>query len=169
MKWRFLLLVLIIFSFSSTHAQNEKSKAQFIAHFTNKKYVEWQSLEDTFYIAIVKNKSLYDELIYRSEAKLFFKREFVKITYLENSKNISGYNVIYFNHKDYKDINSIQRRLKNENCIVIGENYPFKTVMVNFIDHGDETIYEINEDLFKGKDIQVTNKLLRKRAKSEKE
>ncbi len=155
-----------ILGFGSAFAQNESAKARFMNDMTKAIYVKWPTSITTLDVAIVKNRELFNELQLANSEGLGLYAKNLNIQLYNDPKEISKANIIYVHHTDFPNIDRLIDRFKNEDCLVIGENYPFRTSMINIIEQGDEAFYEINTDLIGSDNIKLRSTFLKRRANS---
>jgi len=164
---RTLLWILVMLVALPMLSQNESAKAKFIRDLTNPRFVEWPSHVGTINVAIVLNQALHDELLALTNRKMGFFNKNIQIRYYQHPREIERANIVYIHHKDFVDLGYTLNKFKDQPVLVVGENYPFRSSMINFIDRGEATIFEINEHLIQDKSIDLKNALLKKRASSE--
>lgn len=153
-----MLLTLIL------HAQNEAAKASFIRDLTNPMYASWPGVS-TIDIAIIKNEELYEQLKGLTRNRLGIFQKSIRVEHYENPNDITEANIIYVHKKDFPNIDQLNARMKEQTCLIVGENYPFGSSMVNIIQEGEKTYFEINENKI-GSKIRLSNNFMKKRFNS---
>lgn len=168
MKARIILLLIAfgLLNGSNGFGQDESAKARFMNDMTKAIYVKWPTSLVALDVAIVRNQELYNELQLASSSGLGLYTKNLNITLYDDPKQITKANLIYIHHKDFPNIQGLLDRFKNQDCLVVGENYPFRTSMINIIEQGDEAFYEINTDLIGSDNIKLKNTFLKRRANS---
>lgn len=162
---RSLFIVLFFLSLSTAFAQ-ESAKASFFRDMINPIYVSWPGRVDTIDIAVIKNRELYDELKGLARNSLGVFKKSVKVTYYANPNKVTRANIIYVHKKNFPNIDRLQARMKEQDCLIVGENYPFGTAMINIIESDGNTFFEINEDRIGSQNIRLKNNFKKKRSNS---
>ncbi|WP_169815715.1 YfiR/HmsC family protein [Pseudotamlana agarivorans] len=83
----------------------------------------------------------------------------VRVLSFKNIKDIQDVDVVYVNHNKNFDVSYILNKISGNNTLLITEDYPFNTSMVNIVNIGEEFQYEINEDLLNGNNLSATYSL----------
>ncbi|MFH1319569.1 MAG: YfiR/HmsC family protein [Bacteroidota bacterium] len=170
-KVKYFLLFYLAVHFNCSHAQNENSspqidadarvKAHFIYSFT--KFIRWENQGEIklFQIAVLGNDSaIYAELQRKVETKTVQGIPFL----IKNFKTISGIStnvqMIYVHKKTGYDIKRVLEKIRGTNTLLISEDYPFKSSMINFVQIQNFQKFEINKELIEEEGFVVHQTLL---------
>ncbi|GAB1855293.1 hypothetical protein MHTCC0001_01260 [Flavobacteriaceae bacterium MHTCC 0001] len=87
--------------------------------------------------------------------KRHIKNKPVKVVAFESVKDITNVDVVYVNHDKNFDVNYILNKISGNNTLLITEDYPYNTSMINIINVGDGFQYEINEAIMARNNISA--------------
>lgn len=68
-------------------------------------------------------------------------------------KDIKNVDVVYTNYDKNFDISYVLNKISSSNTLLITENYPFNSSMINIVNVGNDFQYEINEKLMRRSNI----------------
>ena len=165
---RILVLTLIFFSiYNNTTAINSelilKRKADFIIQISSLISFPNSPDSETYKIGIYGKgseiKSLLNELKSRDELKINGKE--VKFYSFRNTRNIEPVNLIYVSGDSKIRISDLNAKLGKHPYIMLTENFPFGTSMLNFIvNKKSEIFFELQEEVLKFKGASIKPGLL---------
>ena len=77
----------------------------------------------------------------------------VKVVSFSSVKDIVNVDVVYTNYDKNFDISYVLNKISSSNTLLITENYPYNSSMINIVNVGDDFQYEINEKLMRRSNI----------------
>ncbi|WP_158651297.1 YfiR/HmsC family protein [Pseudotamlana carrageenivorans] len=168
MKARTLLYILIFCLLSQEsilHAQaplNEQIKrvkrALFIFNLSDQIQFLDNNTNPNFTIGVLgKDRTVID--LRGLSQKRQIKNKPVRVVNFKTIKDIYDVDVVYVNHNKNFNVNYILNKISGNNTLLITEDYPFNSSMVNIVNIGEEFQYEINEDLLNANNLGVSYSL----------
>lgn len=154
----FLLSVL----FSSVMAQNQQelddnTRATLILDIA--RYVEYDETFDQlkeFSITVLDDDdSFYWPLERMASERKFVQGKPIRINLVPRPNMLKKTQVIYLNSRDEYRIKEVLKQIEGWNTLVIGEGYPFRESMINFVVHEGKPRFEANEELMTEHGLEV--------------
>ena len=164
MKSKFLIkCFLIILGVTSVkgYAQdvsNEQVKrvkrAIFIFNIAEQTFFGDTNTNSDFVIGVLgKDRTIID---LRSLAqKRQIKNKPVKVVSFNSVKEIENVDVVYTNYSKNFDVSYVLNKISGKSTLLITENYPFNSSMINIVNVGEDFQYEINENLMARNNISA--------------
>lgn len=154
----FLLPVL----FSSVMAQDQQelddnTRATLILDIA--RYVEYDETFDQlkeFSITVLDDDdSFYWPLERMASERKFIQGKPIRINLVPRPNMLKKTQVIYLNSQDEYRIKEVLKQIEGWNTLVIGEGYPFRESMINFVVHEGKPRFEANEELMTEHGLEV--------------
>lgn len=163
-----LLFTLSFQTFSQQDEANTTARAEFILRFTKTKYITWpRSSRKHFEITILRDSALYEELKKSVPNKTMFGRN-IQVLFAQNTSTIKeGSDLIYLHAADGFPMQDLLNRFKGKPVLLVGENYPYHSCMINLVTLNGKTVYEINEDLLNQQGLKPLDPLIDGQARNE--
>ena len=77
----------------------------------------------------------------------------VKVVSFSSVKDVVNVDVVYTNYDKNFDISYVLNKISSSNTLLITENYPYNSSMINIVNVGDDFQYEINEKFMRRSNI----------------
>ncbi|MBN4062254.1 DUF4154 domain-containing protein, partial [Bacteroidales bacterium AH-315-I05] len=131
-------------------------KSQFIYGFT--KYIGWpdQQYFKDFSIGVLGSDSaIYAELEKMARIKKVQGR-LIKVKQFNSVDEILKVQLLYVNKKHGFDIDKILKKTKGKSILLVSENYPFNSSMINFVQIDRFQKFELNETRMKAENFIIS-------------
>ncbi|WP_290269524.1 YfiR/HmsC family protein [Algibacter miyuki] len=79
----------------------------------------------------------------------------VKVISFNSVKDIENADIVYTNYENNFDISYVLNKISSDNTLLITENYPYNSSMINIVNVGNDFQYEINEKLMLSNNIST--------------
>lgn len=139
----------------------DKQRVNHVYNFAN--YIYWEDIKTSskFIIGIVGEleESLVAEFLLKASLTKI-KGLPVKIKYFKTASAISDAHVLYVNERQGLSLTPILEKAYLNNTLVVSENYPFHTSMINFIDLGSDFNFEIDQQKIAKAQLLINPELL---------
>ncbi|WP_194768653.1 YfiR/HmsC family protein [Tamlana sp. I1] len=159
-----LLIVFLAWAFQITAQSplNEQIKrvkrAIFIFNISEQIQYKDTNTNPNFIIGVLgKDRTIIDLKSLAQKRKI--KNKPVLVVSFNSIKDITDVDVVYVNSNKNFDVNYILNKISGNNTLLITEDYPFNSSMVNIVNIGDDFQYEINESLQLSNNIIPSNSL----------
>jgi class 3 adenylate cyclase len=153
----FLTLTFLFSLNSEVRAQfDDKSRAEYI--FDVIRYVTWpnENSIDSFRIAVLtKDSSLYSEMCNLARVNKTHEKP-VAIRWFTSINDIKPVQAIFLRKESGFDIDQVLWAIKDENTLLISENFEFHKSMINFIVINNKKRFELNMDRMTQEGFAVT-------------
>ncbi len=135
------LLIIIFFSESYTYSQKDvdKQKAEFIHKFP--RYLDWPDGSDVIKVGILGGSNRMLRYLRKYDNRSF------KVSTIQGSEEVDefGFDMLYVGKSFTDDIETILRKAKINNIIIISDGWGTKKLlMLNFVTKGSKVSFEIN-------------------------
>ncbi|MBN4062255.1 MAG: hypothetical protein COA57_13500 [Flavobacteriales bacterium] len=143
-----------------------RMKSLFIYGFT--KYIEWPNQEKLkdFKIGVLGNDvAIFAELEKMAATRTVQGKPFVIKTF-QQITNVTDVQILYVHRKTGFDINQILEKIKARGILLISENYPFQSSMINFVQVDNQPKSELNQQRLEEEGFIVSPTLLAQAIKS---
>ncbi len=161
MNKKVAIYILFVFICKQTlFSQENKVKSLFIYGFT--KYIEWPNPQNfkEFSIGVLGNDtSLVEGLKNIANTKTFFGRPF-KILNFKSISEIQPCHLLYVNRRSNFNIQEIYVAIQNNKTLLVTEEYPFNSSMINFIFIDQTQRFEVNESKIHAAGLKVSKELV---------
>ena len=164
----YLLLVILFFGGGFTSYADDsniatKRRADFVLKIASKIHYHTQGVE-VYTIGVYGRgkdmKSLVNELN-RRKNKIVIQGKKVEIKHFKSTRKISQVDLIYVPGDSKIKISDLNDKLEGYPYILLTENFPFGTSMLNFaLNEGNELIYEIHPEIIAQKGATIDKLLL---------
>jgi serine phosphatase RsbU (regulator of sigma subunit) len=161
----YLLLFYTLLSTLNASAQQKegdaKLKAQFIYGFT--KYIQWENQDklDVFSIAILgKDSIFFSELNKYFENRTFGNKKPFIIKQYEKIEDFSKVQILYVNRKSGFEIDKVLKKISGYGTLLVSENYPFQSSMINFVQVANAMRFELNQKRIEEEGMKIRPELL---------
>jgi hypothetical protein len=146
-----------------------EKKANFLYDFTKSKYIQWSegAVEESFTIGVLQDSMVYRALQRLTGRKMFLFRKSVEAEYFRSLEAVKGCHILYFDRQVPYSVQEILNKIGQQPILLVGSNYPFNKVMVNFMPVEEELGIDVNSALIRQQGLTPTDKLLELRATSE--
>lgn len=157
-----ILLVLVAAKGYAQEMPNEQVKrlkrAIFIFNVAEQTYYGDTNTNTNFIIGVLgKDRTIID---LRSLAqKRQIKNKPVQVIGFNSIKDIRDVDVVYTNSDKNFDVAYVLNKISGNNTLLITENYPYNSSMVNIVNVGDDFQYEINKNLMARNNISASSNL----------
>lgn len=148
---------------SQIELENAKKKAGMIYGFT--KYIRWENQENfqVFAIGILGNEPhLYlalDEVAEKKKVGIAQNQISIIIKTFNSIEEIHEVQMMYVNKKTGFDIDKILQKLKGSGTLVVSENYPYQSSMINFIQSGNIQKFEYNKAKITAENMKIASEM----------
>ena len=145
---------------------NAKIKSLFIYGYT--RYIRWSNEKNfkEFKIGLLgQDSALFSELNLTLGSKNF-KNSGIKFEVVSfgSIDEIDKTRMIYVHQRTGYDLKDVLNKISGNNTLLISENYPFGSSMINFVLVDNNQKFELNEDLMIAEGLELTNQTLKARA-----
>ncbi len=144
----------------SSAYENARTKALFLYGFT--KYLEWPNQRNfkKFKIALFDS----DKLLFKELQKIAKTRDVygvpLEVLMYSDSQNVPKCQVLYVNKKSGIDIESLNTKLQGRSVLIVGEDYPFNSCMINFLTLEGVQEFQVDEDRLKKANLSYSKELI---------
>ena len=157
-----LVLLLFVFGFSASQAQNYKLHSLFIFSFT--KYVQWPDSHNQgdFEIMVLGDTPLTDELKTMAQAKKVGERA-IKVTKINSVSEIKKCNILFVPANKSAQIADVITKVSNQPTLIVTEDTGMgaKGSNINFIIKEGKLAFELNQASIIKQNLKVSNELSR--------
>ncbi len=154
----------IFFCFSQNNElENAKKKAAYIYGFT--KYIRWENQDkfSVFSIGVLGNElqlvSALDEIAEKKKVGIAPNQKSIIIKTFKNIDEINGVQMLYVNKRSGFEIEKILEKIKGTGTLVVSENYPYQTSMINFIQGGNLQKFEYNRNKIMAENMKIASEI----------
>ncbi len=140
-----------------------KVKAAFIYSFT--KYIRWENQDKlpVFSIGVLGNENtIVDELDKIADIKKVGLPPYQKTLIIKPFKNIesiSSVQMLYVNKRSGFEIEKILMKLKGTGILLVSENYPYQSSMINFMLVGNFQKFEYNRKKIEAEKMTISSEI----------
>jgi signal transduction histidine kinase len=157
-KCFFIILGIVSVKGSAQETNNEQVKrvkrAIFIFNIAEQTYFGDTNTNSDFIIGVLgKDRAIIDLKSLANKRQI--KNKQVKVVGFSSVKNIENVDVLYTNFNNNFDISYVLNKISGNNTLLITENYPFNSSMVNIVNVGEDFQYEINENIMARNNISA--------------
>lgn len=159
-----ILIFVVVFSLQgfSQNAENAQIKrlkrAILIFNFAEQVQYNDTNTNTDFVIGILgKDRTLIDLKSLSKKRKI--KNKPVKVVNFNDVKSIANVDLIYVNSNKNFDIDYILDKISGNNTLLVTEDYPYNSSMINIVNIGDGFQYEINKSILAYNNISPTYNL----------
>ena len=113
------------------------------------RYVKWSNIDrvKVFRIGILEPVSdLYPVIREHAASRGTIQGKPVEVVHFSGIDDLTPVNLLYLNKRYDYDISLVVNRIRDQNTLLISENYEFHRSMINFIALNGDRRFEINED-----------------------
>lgn len=170
MKKSAIFLLSSVCAISLLFAQTEKiwmrNRAEFL--FDCAKEIQWPSEFNSFNIAVLGTSAInqnIENLIISNrkiQGKPVVVNKYQRIDQIENAQ------MIYLNMEDGYNINDVLNFIKGKEILIVSENYPFNTSMINMVLVENEFRFDLTEERIKNEGFEISNSIINKSVKDSK-
>lgn len=149
-----LIALPLVFIYSqSTNPQVKRLKrAIFIYNFAEQVQFKDTNTNPEFRIGVLgRDRTIIDLRALSQKRKI--KQKPVQVVAFNSVKDITDVDVIYVNHNKNFDVDYILNKISGNNTLLVTEDYPYNTSMINIVNVGDSFEYEINETIMASHNI----------------
>ncbi len=144
-------------------------KAEFLYNFTKSKYIEWpdEAIDDEFLIGVLQDTAVYNALSQLTDKKMFLFRKSVNVKAYQSLDEVGNCHILYFNRQVPYSVETILDKIGDHPTLLVGSNFPFNAVMVNFVPVQEDVSIDVNRDMIEEQGLTPRNNLLDLKATSE--
>ncbi|KAB1066891.1 DUF4154 domain-containing protein [Tamlana haliotis] len=144
------------FSQSNLNPQIKRVKrALFIFNVAEQIYYNDTNTNPNFTIGVLgKDRTLIDLKAQAQRRQI--KNKPVHVLSFNSIKDITDVDVVYVHHDNNFNVDYILNKISGNNTLLITEDFPFHSSMVNIVNIGDDFQYEINEDLLTSNNLSAS-------------
>ncbi|MCL5127101.1 YfiR/HmsC family protein [Algibacter sp. L4_22] len=164
MKSNFLIkCVFIVFYITSVQVYSQNTsieqvkrvkRAIFIFNIAEQTSYGDTNISSEFIIGVLgKDRTIID--LKSLAEKRQIKNKPVKVVGFSSVKDIENVDIIYTNYNKNFDVDYILNKISGNNTLLITENYPYNSSMINIVNVGNDFQYEINENLMQRNNISA--------------
>jgi serine phosphatase RsbU (regulator of sigma subunit) len=158
-----LMLVLRVSAFSQEQTElDDNTRATLILDIA--KYVEYDesfdALKDFTITVLDDDDDFYWPLQRMATERKFIQGKPVRINLVPRPSMLSETQVIYLNSKEGYKINEVLNQMEGWNTLLIGEGYPFRESMINFVVVNGKPRFEANEELMRAHGLSANELFL---------
>jgi len=114
-----------------------------------------------FIITVLDNDSnLYFELDKQSKTRKRIQGKPIVIRVCTDIEDLQPGQVVFVNREDGFDIDEVIKKIRRSNTLLISEDYPFRSSMINFVVIDGEPRFEANEELITQEGLSVNELFL---------
>ena len=156
MKYALMLLCLMAMQAYAQNTDNEQVKrvkrAIVIFNVAEQTLYGDTHADPNFVIGVLgKDRTIID--LKSLAQKRQIKNKPVKVVSFSSVKDIENVDVVYTNYDKNFDISYVLNKISSSNTLLITENYPYNSSMINIVNVGNDFQYEINEKLMRRSNI----------------
>lgn len=146
--------------YSQNRTSEDRVKSLFIYGFS--KYVEWPGQYNFNYFTIAvlgEDSALVKELNNIANTKNYYNKPFI-IKSFPSTQEINDCQILYVNKKSGIALQDIFNAIGGKPILIVSEDYPFYTSMINFITIDNLQRFEINETKIQKQGLKISKELL---------
>jgi hypothetical protein len=154
-----VLLIMLLFSISALHAQDEKFKAIFIYNFT--KYVNWPQKPGNFVITVVGNDPITAEIQNIASKKTVGTTK-IEVKNAKTPADITNCHILYVPEGKTETLAPFVAKAKEMNILMVTDNKDacHHGSCINFIDNGGKITFEISRSNIENNGLKVSGDLM---------
>ncbi|MBX7095091.1 MAG: YfiR/HmsC family protein [Flavobacteriales bacterium] len=160
---RALLFTLSILSFTLAFSQEENrtARAEFLVRFTKSKFIEWpKSSRRNFDFTILSDSLLFEEVKKLSGKKTIFGKS-LNVSLSKSLESVAdGVDMLYVHASDGIPMDVLLKKYDKKPVLIVGENYPYHSCMINLLTLNGKTVYEINTSLLEKSGLKALPALI---------
>ena len=131
-----------------------RQRAIFLFNFTRQ--IGWPSSFETFKIGVLGDDPVTSEIERLiSRGRLVLGRP-VELVALNSINEVAGIQLVYVNEKYGYDITQLLQHVKEKGILVVSENYPFNSSMINMVLVEGSFQFEIQQDRLESENFKLT-------------
>lgn len=140
-----------------------KRKAAYIYGFT--KYIRWENQDKlpVFSIGILGNEphlvSALDEVAEKKKVGIAPNQKSIIIKTFQDIGEINGVQMLYVDKRNGFDIEKILEKIKGAGTLLVSENYPYQSSMLNFIQGGNLQKFEYDRDKITAENMKIATEI----------
>lgn len=140
-----------------------KRKAAYIYGFT--KYIRWENQDKlpVFSIGILGDEphlvSALDEVAEKKKVGIAPNQKSIVIKTFRDIDEISGVQMLYADKRNGFDIEKILEKIKGTGTLLVSENYPYQSSMINFIQGGNLQKFEYDRDKITAENMKIATEI----------
>ena len=158
-KLRYIFIIVFVFQFFASNAQNEKFKALFIYNFA--KNIAWQGeySEGDFIIGVYGFSEIVNELENIAQKKKTNNQKIV-IKRFKTIEEAEKCNILFIPRNKSNKIEEINTFFGNKQTLVISDKEGLKGADINFVDTEFNLEFEIYPEQIRNKQMKVSQVLI---------
>lgn len=161
-KYALLILCLTAMRAYTQNTDNEQVKrvkrAIFIFNVAEQTLYGDANTKSNFTIGVLgKDRTIIDLKSLAQKRKI--KNKPVQVVGFNSVKDIENVDVIYTNYTNNFEVSYVLNKISSNSTLLITENYPYNSSMVNIVNVGSDFQYEINEMLMRRNNISAHSNL----------
>lgn len=159
----FVVLCVFCGAQSINEAEEAKKKAAFIYGFT--RYVFWENQDKfpVFAIGVLGNEphlvNALDDIADKKKAGIPPNQKSIVVKTFKNIQEVSGVQMLYVHKRSGFDIEKILEKIKGMRTLLISENYPYKTSMINMIQFGNFQKFEYDKRKILAENMKISSEV----------
>lgn len=140
-----------------------KRTAGYIHGFT--KYIRWENQDKlpVFSIGVLGNETLLvaslEEIAGKKKVGIAPHKKTIIIKSFTSIEEISGVQMLYVNKRSGFEIEKILEKITGSGTLVVSENYPYQTSMINFIQGGNLQKFEYNRSKIVAENMKIASEI----------